>query len=121
MNIPGASLTSLQTNGQDALEEKLGRLAKKPGVKASIVLDRSSGAILKTSGDVSALGTVKSRSASTAASFSSEIPVTNEDESQGIQDFAAAIWKYVKSSDHVLEELDTEVRHDQFEVVQPVT
>ncbi|KAF4977873.1 hypothetical protein FZEAL_5663, partial [Fusarium zealandicum] len=32
-------------NGQDALEEKLGRLSKKPGVKASIVLDRATGAI----------------------------------------------------------------------------
>ena len=121
MDISGASLTFLQTNGQDALEEKLGRLAKKPGVKASIVLDRSSGAILKTSGDVSALGTAKSRSATTAASFSNEVPITDEDESQGIQAFAAAIWKYVKSSDHVLEELDAEVGHDQCEVVHPVT
>jgi len=36
-------------------------LTKKPGVKASIVLDRASGAVLKTSGDVSALRTAKSR------------------------------------------------------------
>ncbi|KAK3389014.1 hypothetical protein B0T20DRAFT_91785 [Sordaria brevicollis] len=41
------------------LEETLGRLSKKPGVKGAIVLDRASGAILKTSGQVSSIRKAK--------------------------------------------------------------
>jgi dynein light chain roadblock-type len=78
-------------------------------VKASIILDRNSGAILKTSGDISALRTAKSRKESAAASFSNEVPAAEESESQGIEDFAASIWKYVKSSDGLIDELDAEV------------
>src|SRR5262249_31176152 len=39
----------------DPLDEKLGRLSKKEGVRAALVLDRATGALLKASGDVSAL------------------------------------------------------------------
>ncbi|KAK3334879.1 hypothetical protein B0H65DRAFT_553216 [Neurospora tetraspora] len=41
------------------LEETLGRLSKKPGVKGAIVLDRASGAILKTSGQISSIRKAK--------------------------------------------------------------
>lgn len=100
---------ALQTNGQDALEEKLGRLAKKPGVKASIVLDRATGAILKTAGQTDALQTTKSRKASTAASFSNEAPAAEESETQGIEDFATMVWNFVNSSGTMVQELDMEV------------
>ncbi|ODA78723.1 hypothetical protein RJ55_06105 [Drechmeria coniospora] len=93
-------------NGHDSLEEKLGRLSKKPGVRASIVLDRASGAILKISGDVSALRTAKSRDAATAASFSNEAPAAEESESQGAEDFAAMIWAFVNSSALLVQEVD---------------
>ncbi|KND87395.1 hypothetical protein TOPH_07999 [Tolypocladium ophioglossoides CBS 100239] len=95
-------------NGHDALDEKLGRLSKKPGVKASIVLDRFNGAILKTSGDVSALRTAKARDAATAASFSNEAPVAEESESKGVEDFAAVIWNFVNTSGQLVQEVDTE-------------
>ncbi|OAQ68493.1 dynein light chain-related protein [Pochonia chlamydosporia 170] len=95
-------------NGHDALEERLGRLSKKPGVRASIVLDRTSGAILKTSGELSALRTAKARDAATAASFSNEAPVAEASESQGVEDFAAMIWNFVNTSGHLVEEVDTE-------------
>lgn len=87
----------------------MSRLSKKPGVKASLVLDRASGAILKTSGDISALRTAKSRNASTAASFSNEVPAAEESESQGMEDFAAMIWNFVNSSGTLVQELDGEV------------
>ncbi|KAK1783773.1 hypothetical protein QBC45DRAFT_3368 [Copromyces sp. CBS 386.78] len=41
------------------LEETLGRLSKKPGVKGAMVLDRASGAILKTSGQISSIRKAK--------------------------------------------------------------
>ncbi|KAK3196322.1 hypothetical protein K4F52_000703 [Lecanicillium sp. MT-2017a] len=75
----------------------------------SIVLDRASGAILKTSGDVTALGTTKSRNASTAASFSNEAETAEESETKGVEDFAAMIWKFAKSSGDMVEEIDSEV------------
>ncbi|KAI9163284.1 Dynein light chain roadblock-type 1 [Paramyrothecium foliicola] len=96
------------SSGQDVLEEKLGRLAKKPGVKASIVLDRVSGAVLKTSGQISALRTTKSQTTSTAASFSNDAPTPEQSETQGIEEFAAMIWNFVKSSGGLVQELDDE-------------
>ncbi|CAF3463572.1 hypothetical protein SNK03_004901 [Fusarium graminearum] len=95
-------------NGPDALEEKLGRLSKKPGVKASIVLDRATGAILKTSGQVDALQTSKSRTTSTATTFSNETPALEENETQGVEQFAAIVWNYVNSSGNLVQELDGE-------------
>ena len=104
----------LQATGQEALEEKLGRLSRKPGVKASLVLDRATGSILKTSGEIAALRTSKARNEATAASFSNEVPAAEESESKGLEDFAALIWNYVNSSEHLTQELDSEVRlrHD---------
>ncbi|KAH7157449.1 hypothetical protein B0J13DRAFT_617543 [Dactylonectria estremocensis] len=97
------------TNGQDPLEEKLGRLSKKPGVKASIVLDRATGAILKTSGQVDALQTTKSRTTSTATSFSNETAVAPEEgETRGVEQFAAMVWNFVNNSGSFVQELDTE-------------
>ncbi|KAF5138188.1 hypothetical protein E5D57_001969 [Metarhizium anisopliae] len=96
-------------NGYEALEEKLGRLSKKPGVRASIVLDRTSGAILKTSGELSALRTAKARDAATSASFSNEAPAADASESQGVEDFAAMIWNFVKTSGNLVQEVDSEV------------
>ncbi|UKZ67766.1 uncharacterized protein TrAtP1_008924 [Trichoderma atroviride] len=96
------------TNGHDALEEKLGRLVRKPGVKASMVLDRASGAILKTSGQVDALQTAKARNASTAASFSNDAPAAEEGESQAIEEFAEMIWNFVNSSGQLVQDVDEE-------------
>ncbi|KIE00252.1 Dynein light chain-related protein, partial [Metarhizium majus ARSEF 297] len=105
MTMPDSSTL----NGYDALEEKLGRLSKKPGVRASIVLDRTSGAILKTSGEISALRTAKARDAATSASFSNEAPAAEASESQGVEDFAAMIWNFVKTSGNLVQEVDSEV------------
>ncbi|CAG9940826.1 unnamed protein product [Clonostachys rosea f. rosea IK726] len=95
-------------NGQEALEEKLDRLSRKPGVKASIVLDRATGSIIKTSGDLSALQNAKSRTESATASFSSEANAAEESQSRGLEEFAALIWNYVNSSGQLVQELDGE-------------
>ncbi|KAF4452404.1 hypothetical protein F53441_4750 [Fusarium austroafricanum] len=95
-------------NGHDALEEKLGRLSKKPGIKASIVLDRATGAILKTSGQVDALQTSKTRTTSTATSFSNDTPALEESETKGVEQFAAIVWNYVNNSGSLVQELDGE-------------
>lgn len=84
-------------------------MSRKPGVKASLVLDRATGAILKTSGDLSALRTSKSREEATVASFANEAPVAEESESKGLDQFAATIWNYVGNSSQTVQELDAEV------------
>ncbi|KAG9250094.1 uncharacterized protein F5Z01DRAFT_678127 [Emericellopsis atlantica] len=95
-------------NGRAALDEMLGRLSRKPGFKASIVLDRTTGSMIKTTGDLSALRTSKSRDEATAASFSNEAPAAEESESKGIEDFAAMVWNYVNSSGQLVQEMDTD-------------
>ncbi|KAI5464484.1 hypothetical protein BGZ63DRAFT_377803 [Mariannaea sp. PMI_226] len=96
-------------NGQDPLEEKLGRLSKKPGVKASIVLDRMTGAILKTSGQIEALHPSKTRTTSTATTYSNESTAPEEQESGGVEQFARMVWNFVNNSGNFVQELDTEV------------
>lgn len=92
-----------------ALDEKLARLTKKPGVKASIVIDRSSGAILKTSGDISVLVTVKSKSENAAASLSNEGNAADERPFKGLEDFGQMIWNFANSSGQLVDNIDSEV------------
>lgn len=115
-----SQLTTKQGNGSDALEETLGRLTKKAGVKATIVLDRVSGAILKTSGQIASVRKGNSSSlpnnqtATSSGSFSSsEVAVTanngalNPD--QGVEELAAMVWNFVSAAGGMVQELDSEV------------
>lgn len=93
--------------GIDGLEETLGRLAKKPGVKATIVLDRTSGAILKTSGEISSIRTSRSDSLATA-SFSSENGPSSAGEPQGAEQLAAMVWGFISTAGALVHDLDSE-------------
>jgi dynein light chain roadblock-type len=107
--------STIQGNGADALEETLGRLNKKSGVKATIVLDRTTGAILKTSGQVSAIRTSKNPGSSsalptqTAGSFATESNPQGS-ESQAVEELAGMVWNFVKNAGDLIHDLDTEVR-----------
>ena len=96
------------------MEETLGRLNKKSGVKATIVLDRTTGAILKTTGQVSAIRISKDPASSpalpsqTAGSFSSE-PNPQATESQAVEELASMVWNFVNSAGSLIHDLDTEV------------
>jgi hypothetical protein len=102
----------MQTNGADALDETLGRLNKKAGVKATIVLDRTTGAILKTSGQISAIRTSKNPASSSAlpsqaaGSFDSN-PTGSE--SQAVEELAGLVWNFVSTAGSLIQDLDTEV------------
>lgn len=84
--------------------ESLGRLSKKAGVLATIVLDRAGGAILKTTGSLSS-----SRIAINATSNAEE-PDTRPRELQGIDEMAAMVWKFVNTTGSLVQGLDSEVR-----------
>ena len=101
------------------MDETLERISTKAGVKATVVLDRATGSILRTSGQTSSLRTSKTAQpgaglpSPTTASFPTDqapVVTTQEAESQGLEEFAAAVWGYVNASGALVEELDTEVR-----------
>ncbi|KAK4234037.1 hypothetical protein C8A03DRAFT_38212 [Achaetomium macrosporum] len=98
------------TSGPDAFEETLGRLSKKAGVRATIVLDRASGAILKTSGQLSSIRNTKAPGSSMPAvgSFSSEASGNSASEDQGAEELASMVWKFVGTAGSLVQELDTE-------------
>jgi hypothetical protein len=97
--------------GVDALDETLGRLSKKAGVRATIVLDRVSGAILKTSGQVDSIRKTKppGSSAPAVGSFASEANGNSTNEDHGAEELASMIWNFVSAAGSLVQELDTEV------------
>jgi len=113
--------------GPDALDDTLSRVSKKAGVKATMILDRATGAILKTSGQVSAIRTTKSSQSNgangangtsgVAGSFSSDPGAASAEsvsatvaspETQGAEELAAIVWNFVGTAGGLVEELDTE-------------
>lgn len=101
-----------QGTGPDALEETLGRLSKKAGVRATIALDRVSGAILKTSGQVGSIRTAKPSGSSVpaAGSFANESDGGSANHDQGTEELASMVWNFVNTAGGLVQELDTEVR-----------
>ncbi|KAJ9130446.1 hypothetical protein NKR19_g9885 [Coniochaeta hoffmannii] len=105
---------SIIGSGADALEETLGRLNKKSGVKATIVLDRTTGAILKTSGQISSIRTSKNPGGSssalptqTAGSFATESNAQGGD-SPAVEELAGMVWNFVNNAGDLIHDLDTE-------------
>ncbi|KAL1875129.1 hypothetical protein VTK73DRAFT_10266 [Phialemonium thermophilum] len=100
----------LHPNGQDPLDETLGRLSKKPGVRATLVLDRVNGAILKTSGQIAAS---KPRETPAANPFSSDDRAAAGasaagDERQGAEELAALVWNFVRAAGGLVQDLDAD-------------
>ncbi|KAG7291644.1 hypothetical protein NEMBOFW57_001663 [Staphylotrichum longicolle] len=96
--------------GADALDETLGRLSKKAGVRATIVLDRVSGAILRTSGQVDSIRKTKPSGSSAPAtgSFTNEANGNSSGEEQGAEELASMVWNFVSTAGSLVQELDTE-------------
>lgn len=123
------------------LDETLGRLAKKAGVKATILLDRATGSILKMEGQISSIrtsigssnsgsGTKESNgstmvdsgtSMSAGGGFAEDALLsgaggddgTPADETKGARELAGLVWNYVKTSGDLVEAIDTEVSASQ--------
>ncbi|KAK1596830.1 uncharacterized protein LY79DRAFT_577001 [Colletotrichum navitas] len=107
--------TVATNNGPDALDETLTRLSKKPGVKATIILDRVTGAILRTSGQLSSFNAATlatgqgSFSGEGAAGQQQQQQQNGEEQPQGLEDFAAKVWNWVNASGTLVLDLDTEM------------
>ncbi|KAI0143777.1 hypothetical protein GGR57DRAFT_507752 [Xylariaceae sp. FL1272] len=102
----------------ESMEESLHRLSKKPGVKAWLMLDRSNGTLLKTSGQIAAIRPPKSTPTTTqqpqqaqptpGASFSSDAGAEIDNETQAAQQLARMVYSFVAASGSFVDEIDTE-------------
>ncbi|SPO00028.1 uncharacterized protein DNG_02880 [Cephalotrichum gorgonifer] len=90
---------------QDTLDETLARISKKSGVKATLVLDRATGSLLRTSGQISALRTTNTAQSPSAVAFPTE---QADGEGKGVEDFARLVWGWVNASGGLVGELDAE-------------
>jgi len=105
---------NLASNGTDTLAETLGRLSKKAGVQATVVLDRNTGSIMKTTGHFS------SSRASTAPMIPSQSPNTvpialrvednssSPGQTQGVEELALMTWNFVNAAGELVQGLDVE-------------
>jgi hypothetical protein len=85
-------------------------------VKGWLMLDRSSGAILKTNGQISAIRPARSANSETSlptptgGSFSSDVATTdNDSETQAAQELGSMIWGFLSTAGSLVQEIDTEV------------
>lgn len=85
----------------------MGRLNKKAGVKATIVLDRTSGAILKTSGQILSVRVSKTDGSSVSGL------AEGQTESQAVEELAAMVWNFVNAAGGLVQDLDSEVGHSE--------
>ncbi|CAK7270270.1 hypothetical protein SEPCBS119000_004003 [Sporothrix epigloea] len=67
----------------DVLDETLGRLAKKAGVKATILLNRATGSILKMEGQIASIRTAAGESSSSNGTVKDASDPTMDDGSTG--------------------------------------
>lgn len=96
-------------NPSDLFAESLDRLSKKNGVLATIVLDRSSGAILNTSGSLSSIRSSAGPSSSVSATASEDSSSEQKDQN-GMQEMAMMVWNYMKATKELVQGLDVHVR-----------
>ncbi|KAI1335349.1 hypothetical protein F5Y15DRAFT_398368 [Xylariaceae sp. FL0016] len=109
----------------DSMEEALHRLSKKPGVRAWLMLDRANGSVLKTNGQVAQVRPPKqshnpNSSNNTATvdpsiavspthgSFSTDVAVNSNNETQAAQELASMVWGFLSAAGSLVDEMDTE-------------
>lgn len=94
--------------------ESLGRLSKKAGVLATIALDRSSGAIISTTGNLASPNDPISSTLGIASAGSSKEAIETG-EQQGTRGIASMAWNFVNTAGDIIQTLDSEV------MIYPVT
>lgn len=82
------------------------------------MLDRSSGAILKTNGQISTIRPAKSTNTDTSlptptgGSFSADAvasPTDGDNETQAAQELGSMVWAFLSTAGSLVQEIDTEV------------
>jgi len=113
---------TLPTSNSDSIDEALHRLSRKPGVKAWLMLDRKSGAVLKTNGHVSSIRPAKNVASSngantnplqipsTSGSFSAAdiVPSESDSEAQAARELASLVWGFITSAGALVDDMDSD-------------
>lgn len=112
----------LKTNNgtPDQLLESLGRLSKKAGVLATIVLDRTNGAILTTTGSISpprASVAINASPAVNTTSITSDEVAGGSGDVRGVDQMALLVWNFVNASAGVVQGLDAEVNATSYGII----
>ena len=90
----------------------MGRLSKKAGVLATIIIERSSGAILTTTGNISLVRISTAANPSTALGPTTNTPDEvngGSGDLGGVEQMAAMVWKFVNNVGGLVHDLDGEV------------
>lgn len=95
----------------DHFVESLERLSKKNGVLGTIVIDRSNGVILNTSGSLLSIRAMPTGADSALPEGSS----TDLSDQSGMQDMARMVWNYMAATRELVQGLDSQV------FLQPLT
>ncbi|KAH7037443.1 uncharacterized protein B0I36DRAFT_359138 [Microdochium trichocladiopsis] len=111
---------SLPTSNSDSIDEALHRLSRKPGVKAWLMLDRTTGAVLKTNGHISSIRPARKTTGSqnssanplqipSSGSFSADVvPSESESEAQAAQELASLVWNFITSAGALVDDMDSD-------------
>ncbi|KAK6839689.1 dynein light chain-related protein [Apiospora arundinis] len=96
------------------MSDALHRLSKKPGVKAWIMLDRTSGAVIKTNGQIAAIRPARSANSTTNPTTSLPTPTggssppKSHNETQAAQELGSMVWGFLSTAGSLVQEMDTE-------------
>ena len=122
-DVDNPASTTQPTSNSDSIDEALHRLSRKPGVKAWLMLDRKSGAVLKTNGHVSSIRPAKNVASSngantnplqipsTSGSFSAAdiVPSESDSEAQAARELASLVWGFITSAGALVDDMDSDV------------
>ncbi|PMD60900.1 uncharacterized protein K444DRAFT_628926 [Hyaloscypha bicolor E] len=108
-----SSNSIISSSAEDAsshFSHTLERLSSKPGVVASLVIDRASNALLKSTGTFSFWSASTSNSTQTAATNASSTPstATETPSTDSTSQFASTIIGYVDSTGALVQHMDSE-------------
>ncbi|PQE32781.1 dynein light chain-related protein [Rutstroemia sp. NJR-2017a WRK4] len=101
-----------QLTGSGAAET-LARLSKKPGVQATMVLDAFTGTIIQNSGTFAsfrapaAVGR-SSNAGATGAGTTEETSIATSTDSQGVEELASMVWKFMSAAGGLVHGMDAE-------------
>lgn len=104
-------LTHVQSNQASitpslkAFEENLSRLANKPGVVATVILDAHNGSILKKASMSSSIPIFSTPQLQQASNDEADTSPTHD----GLDDFSLMVWNFMKGATSLIHHLDPEV------------
>jgi hypothetical protein len=105
--------TNHAKDAQGSLSSTIARLSSKTGVVATVVIDSTLGSVIQSSGNYSTSRAVSA--AKNSASVNSARPATDNGLGQlatgssDLDDLASIVWKYVKGTEALIADLDSEV------------